>query len=434
MDPALQAPRFLYAGNSHTYDPDRTDATSNAPPSFLARACSDASFMEGVLEAVIGELQEAVDTGGTVVSGSLAAVVALDATGVIAGATLAAVLAAFLVILAILAALLAFIRGLIQSAVKPTLGETLNHVRETLLNQQDPDVKAAGLMTWQCIMHKVFSSEQKDLEFDAISYAVMDRWDYLDKSCFVNVDSLEVFFDATDSMLTTYIDALLVYELGQEFKGRAFAGYLSLRFTGPTRALLGMQRYPLTCAVEVAGLRGVEGSQEFVDYAHAVALHPQFHGILHWGQRHDATLPYVQNWFGDTALKPSGSLRGWRRALSRITQNGKLDRFSNAFTRRTGLEIVMPLIQLLEADADPVARGDPIVLRWNCEQNPPVTGILLELVSPGGTMTAFDTLPLAGERQVPGAEVGAYTARLTASIELGGERREATQAITVTVT
>ena len=49
-------------------------------------------------------------------------------------------------------------------------------------------------------------------------------------------------------------------------------------------------------------------------------------------------------------------------------------------------------------------------------------------------MTAFDTLPLAGERQVPGAEVGAYTARLTASIELGGERREATQAITVTVT
>ena len=226
---------------------------------------------------------------------------ALDATGVIAGATLAAVLAAFPSYSLSWPALLAFIRGLIQSAVKPTLGETLNHVRETLRYQQDPDVKAAGSMTWQCIMHKVFSSEQEDLEFDAISYAVMDRWDYLDKSCFVNVDSLEVFFDATDSMLTYLHRCASGVRAGPGGSRVGPSPAISrFGFTGPTCALLGMQRYPLTCAVEVAGLRGVEGSQAVVDYAHAVPLHPQFHGTGIWAQRHDATLPYVQELGSET--------------------------------------------------------------------------------------------------------------------------------------
>jgi hypothetical protein len=45
-------------------------------------------------------------------------------------------------------------------------------------------------------------------EYEAISYAVMDRHDYLDQSCDVVGDSIELFFDATDSMLIAFIDAL----------------------------------------------------------------------------------------------------------------------------------------------------------------------------------------------------------------------------------
>ena len=48
---------------------------------------------------------------------------------------------------------------------------------------------------------------------------------------------------------------LLAFEIAQEVAvvPSAFVGYISLRFTGPTRALLGQQRFPLSCAVEVSG-------------------------------------------------------------------------------------------------------------------------------------------------------------------------------------
>ena len=160
-----------------------------------------------------------------------------------------------------------------------------------------------------------------------------------------NVDSIEVFFDATDPMLIAYVDALLAFEVGQEVAviPRAFVGYISMRFTGPTRALIGQQRFPLSCAVEVSGLRDVTGVTQFLDFAITLALNSNFKGILHWGQRNASNRAEVQERFGDTLGDQTGTLRKWRNALSMITQNGKLDGFSNAFTRQTGLEIVTPL-------------------------------------------------------------------------------------------
>ena len=66
----------------------------------------------------------------------------------------------------------------------------------------------------------------------------MDRHNYLDKSCEVNVDSIEVFFDPTDkeNKLIAFIDALIAYEISQEKYGKAFVGYVTLRFTSNTRA------------------------------------------------------------------------------------------------------------------------------------------------------------------------------------------------------
>jgi hypothetical protein len=42
--------------------------------------------------------------------------------------------------------------------------------------------------------------------------------------------------------------------------------------------------------------------------------------------------------FGDPDSDPQCALARWRKALNLITDNGRLNGFSNAFTRQTGLE------------------------------------------------------------------------------------------------
>jgi hypothetical protein len=244
-------------------------------------------------------------------------------------------LASLLAILAILAALLAAI----ESASSPRFGQVMDDVRGALLDNPDPAQRLAGLLVWQMIASAVFIDQQKDADYEAISYAVMDGHDYLDQSCNVNVQSIEVFFDATDPMLIAFVDALLAFEIGQEITlGHAFVGYISMRFTGPTRALLGQEKFPVTCAVEVAGLADVKGTKELIDFAITLALNSNFKGILHWGQRNPSTRAHIQERFGDPAFDPGSRMARWRQALRFITNNGRLNGFSSAFTRRTGLE------------------------------------------------------------------------------------------------
>jgi hypothetical protein len=104
----------------------------------------------------------------------------------------------------------------------------------------------------------------------------MDRHDYHDKNCNVNVDSIEVFFDATDPNLITFVDQLIGYEIMQEKTGKAFVGYTSLRFTRNTATLIGMEKFPLTCAVEVAGLKDVSGSVELINFAGTLCLNKNY--------------------------------------------------------------------------------------------------------------------------------------------------------------
>jgi hypothetical protein len=177
--------------------------------------------------------------------------------------------------------------------------------------------------------------------------------------------------------------------------------------------------------VEIAGLRDVEGSTELIDYAISQALSSNYNAILHWGQRNESQRLHIEERFGD-------DLRNWRRALSRITQNGKLDRFSSAFTRRTGLEIVTPIIESLTAAGGRISA--PITVQWKCDQNPPATEIRLQVTDPTGNSSLFSGLPLAGDREVtPDATIGVYTMTLFAAIVLEGERNEVSKQVTVNV-
>jgi len=310
--------RLENAGNSHPYRPDPDNPDITLPPSFLERSCSNNDFLIGVIEAVAVEIQELIDKNKVVVGSTIASVTVIGGPGLVIGS--------LATILLVLLAFLAFLRA----NTGPRLGNSLDLLRRELLDRPTAAERAAGIFVWQCITYKLFRGQQGDMDYEAISYAVMDGHDYQDKSCRVNVDSIEVFFDATDSKLIAFIDMLIAFEVRQEREGKAFVGYVSLRFTGPTSALIGMQKYPLTCAVEVAGLKDVEGTAELIDYAITLSLDKNFGGILHWGQRNESTVDDIEYRFGQ-------NLTMWRDALYRINEHGL--EFSSVFTRRVGLEV-----------------------------------------------------------------------------------------------
>jgi hypothetical protein len=329
-DPRLQAPRFSNTGNQHSYTPHPDRPHESGEPSMIEKACADGSFLKGIIEQTINEIEDFVQSNGAVVGAGIGAI------AVAGGVGLLALIPALLLLLVIL-------REILDAIDDDTrFGEVMEEVKNELLdpNEPDPLKRAAGLFTWQLIYYAAFGSQQSERDYEAISYAVMDQKDYRNISCEVNVDSVEVFFSAVDGRLIAFIDALIAFEMMQEFQGKAFVGYASMRFTKRTRALIGMQKFDMTCSVEVACLKDVSGSQELVDYAVALARNPNIRGVLHWGQRNDWVRPEVELNFGDSPMNPGGNLGFWRQALAQITQDGALDGFSSEFTRRTGLEVV----------------------------------------------------------------------------------------------
>lgn len=325
FDERIGGPRFRFAGNSHVYSPDPDDPDAAAPVSLLERACANPNLIEGAIKAACDEIREFLENHKVLAGSAFAAVVAIGAAE-----ALLALATSLAVILALLLALLDALRG---PGGGPRLGEVMGELAERLLNRPLPGERAAGLFAWQLIAYAAFSDAQQDLDYNAISYAVMDRHDYHDESCNVNADAIEVFFDATDPMLVAFVDAVLAYEIRQETRGKTFVGYLSLRFTAETRASLGPERWPHTCVVEIAGLKDVDGVTELIDYAIALSRDPNFGGILHWGQRNPSNAADIAFRFG-----AGGDLAIWRAELSWITEDGRLDAFSSAFTRQTGLE------------------------------------------------------------------------------------------------
>lgn len=315
---ADDCPNFTMAGKSHAFTPDRDHPERAGDPGLLEKACTNGSFLSGLISSAIDQIEEFVESHGAAVGAGVAAVAAAGGLGLLS--LLGPLALAALVLKELLDAL----------GADDRLGETMEKIKNRLLdpNEPDPAARAAGLFAWQLIAYEVFQSLQGDQDAAALSYAIMEGHDYLDVSCQHNVASVEVFFDANDSRLIAFVDALIAFEIQQEMQGKACLGYASLRFTGPTRALIGPQQWGRTCAVEVSGLKDVSGSEEMVEYAAALALNPNMGALLHWGQYNPSTGPQVEMRFGP-------QLAAWRAALAQFDSGGG---FSSAFSRRTGLE------------------------------------------------------------------------------------------------
>jgi hypothetical protein len=332
--------------------------------------------------------------------------------------------------------------------VGSTIGQALNDLRAALLGAgafvgpADPIHQAALIFVWRAIVAEAFKANlPKDCS--AISYAVLDAHDYTDISCAVNVRSVEVFFDIADfNNLIAFVDRLLQYESDQEWAGKSVAGYISLRFSGPSAALIAPGPFPpegfapenrLTVAVECSGLADEAGSTEFVNFAVGLALDPNIKGNLHWGQQNDSTQQEIEFRFGDAPNSATGPLHTWRSILSRLTDNGRNDGFSSDFTRRTGLEIVQPQIGSFVVTTAPSSANSSCTITWDCISNPPQTTIALDIATPSAGVTSTAGLPLNGNHTFDASGTGSYVATLRASLERNGVTRTASQNLSVQV-
>lgn len=136
--------------------------------------------------------------------------------------------------------------------------------------------------------------------------------------------STELIFPANTSAYLDFLDTIL--PVGPTLRQ---VGYVSLRFCAPSAALISMHRLPcrMVISIEVSSLGGLPDSAEWVAFAERTGV--RFGGRPHWGQEHKLTSAEVARFYGD-------DLTTWRELLHSIS--GTDLTFSNAFTRRCGLE------------------------------------------------------------------------------------------------
>jgi hypothetical protein len=137
-------------------------------------------------------------------------------------------------------------------------------------------------------------------------------------------NSCEIAFDAADSR---YIDFLAVITAAAP--GFQQAGYISVRFCAPSRALLSMQNVTSAhaVAIEVSAFKGMLDSARWIEFLLQMAQ--AFGGRPHWGQQNHLSPDQVKGLYGDRFDR-------WRAVLGGFSGNSTL--FSSAFTISRGLE------------------------------------------------------------------------------------------------
>lgn len=319
------------AGKSRAYEPpDSLKDSGSSSGTFISRACGSGHFVAGILREAANEIEQVIADNAVKAGGVIAAALAVGAgAAVLAVVSVCALLAAVALALRVLA-----------DAIDATGDTSLAETVDTMIKGVEAipglphEVK---IMLLRVLFNQIFESQQADRDYVAINYAVMDGHDYLDRSCFGNAESIEIFFDALrPDIYCSYVDAVLAFETAQEERAGRFAvGYVSLRYIRGSRGLIAPSQFPESVAIEISALRDAEGSVPFVMNAAQLARNPMFAGHFHWGQFNPLTRSEVEHLY-DAA--PERRLSRWRAALRQLTRDGALDGFSSSFTRQTGLE------------------------------------------------------------------------------------------------
>lgn len=319
------------AGKSSSYEPpDSPEDSGSSSGTFISRACGNGNFIAGVLREIAKELEEVIADNAVKAGGIIAGAIAVGAGAVVG--TIISICAVLAAVVLALKALADAIDAMGDASLAQTVDAGIKAV-EAIPGLPD-ELK---IMLLRILFKEIFESQQADRDYVAISYAVMDGHDYLDRSCFGNAESIEIFFDASrPDIYCSFVDACLAFEAAQEETRWRFAvGYVSLRFVRGSQGLIAPSQFPETVAIEISGLRDAEGSVPFIMNAVQLARNPMFAGCFHWGQFNPLTQSEVEKLYD---VAPSKRLSRWRDALRQLTKNGTMDGFSSNFTRNAGLE------------------------------------------------------------------------------------------------
>jgi FAD/FMN-containing dehydrogenase len=141
--------------------------------------------------------------------------------------------------------------------------------------------------------------------------------------------AIEVAIDTTEGQHLAFIDAALAFLRDEQLINRTLGGYFAVRFVGKSRAILSPQQYPITCMVEVVGLRTVQSTRPLL--AGLETLAHTFGGIQHWAMFDPANLD------ANDLARYYPRLDTWRRVRWQLTNGGTVHTCDNAFTDRCGL-------------------------------------------------------------------------------------------------
>ena len=117
--------------------------------------------------------------------------------------------------------------------------------------------------------------------------------------------------------------------------------------------------------------------------------------------------------------------------LSQLTDNGRLDGFSSDFTRRTGLEVVQPVIAAFAVSVAPTPADPFCTVAWTSGSNPAESTVSLEIHPPSGPVTLVPGLPLNGAHGFAAPGPGNYVVKLILSLDRNGVTRTASQSLIV---
>jgi hypothetical protein len=151
-------------------------------------------------------------------------------------------------------------------------------------------------------------------------------------SCEREIDGLELAFDMRPGKTNAFdfIDDVFAATDAMYARNEPPAFGMSLRFTGRTEALLGIQQWDRTCIIECFALRGVGSTPGLIRKLHELGGR---HGaIQHWGQLNDLTAAQVRARYA--------KLSEWRQALRLIIDGGpgRAETFRTDFSTQCGLE------------------------------------------------------------------------------------------------
>lgn len=377
--------------------------------------CSSANWLRQFLQDTKGLLED-IRNDALITAGALE--VAADAAAVTGNEALAAFLHGKEAT-ALGAAFFAEVWIVMFTAIQDSLPKTMlfGDFIAALINTFS-DLHAGSLI--QLMYWAGSNSQHVQLKHPGISYAVMDRHSYLNKGCVAPGDSFEFFMDATTPDLISFIDYVLDQVRDLEDDGEGFGGYISMRFMRSCPSFLAMQKWPSTCSIEIAGLSRVGGTSILFDRLDEESRKRNI--VVHWGQRNTRSQEDLEKVY-NPAL--GGPFYKWRKALSDLSANGRLDNFSTAFTKYKGLEITTPKLYELRASMTEGCHSETTTFHYDALDNPPETVISLTQRFENGAVN--DLLP--GATASTGAVVVAFghgrsQVRLQAVRELNGNKYE----------